>query len=318
MLQQQQVELEMKNAAIALEMEQEELRSRARAKMLRDEEEHERARAERQREEEEDQHEQEIDRQLARLQQPVSGKDVQDSAQELMSNDQLIAELTMLKRAISTSSSLNSTDDELLAMFSQLQVLQDILEKRDVEIDAAQMLARTFRRQSGQDVGPGQKLRRRSSVEKPPGRQSFSRHDSLENKQAGSRRGSIEYRKSLSRQSSGGTDRAVGRQDSLESNFSMINVEDDDAAYRGSIDAVYGREDEGDKDDEDEVNYVETDPRVLKLQQQISLLSSNILSKSFTDKTLLSMFDQLEGLKRQLAALKGIEMPDEVTMEDSV
>jgi hypothetical protein len=45
-------------------------------------------------------------------------------------------------------------------------------------------------------------------------------------------------------------------------------------------------------------------------------LSTNILSKSFTDKTLLSLFDQLDDLKRELAVLKGIDIPfEEVTIK---
>jgi hypothetical protein len=84
---------------------------------------------------------------------------------------------------------------------------------------------------------------------------------------------------------------------------------------RDPIDTVYSHEDlcSDELDDDVEVE-VETDPRVIKLQQQISILSTNILSKSFTDKTLLAMFDQLDDLKREMAALKGIDLPAQVDL----
>lgn len=72
------------------------------------------------------------------------------------------------------------------------------------------------------------------------------------------------------------------------------------------IDDVYGQEGA-----QEEVQVVE-DPRVTKLQEEISLLSSNILSKSFSDNTLLVMFDQLDDLKLELAVLKGIDLQSEV------
>lgn len=316
LLQQQQRELELKNAAMALEMEQEEVRRREREELLREQEEREREQQQREREHQ-------IDRQLQQLQDPASKETVDPPPIEAqMSNEQLLNELAILKKAISASNSLNSTDEELLLMFSKLQVLQDILEKRNVEIDAAQLLARTFRRQSSKDVVPGQQLRRRSSLEeKPPARKSLSRQSSLENRPSASRRGSIERptqlrrssidnKKSITRQSSGSMTSisSLGLDESRATSFSrqtsMGELSDDGAAYRESIDSVYG----GGGDEED-ILEVETDPRVIKLQQQISLLSSRILSKSFTDKTLLAMFDQLDDLKRELAMLKGIDIP---------
>ena len=304
LLQQQQRDLELKNATIAREMKDEELRRQARAELLREEQDEERQR--------------QVDLKLQQLQQ--GALESQNASKEmLMTNEQLLSELSTLKKMISASTNTNSSDDELLVMFSKLQVLQDILEKRDVEIDAAQLLARTFRRQSSQDVSPSlTKLRRRSSLEeKPPVRLSLSRQSSLENGSTVTQRSSVE-RKSFSRQTSGSSvvSKSLGRQDSRESNVSCQGTGnkrvDDSDAFRESFASIYG----GDDDNDDDEIQVEMDPRILKLQHEISLLSTNILSKSFTDKTLLSLFDQLDDLKRELAVLKGIDIPfEEVTIK---
>ena len=370
-IQEQREDLEMKNALLEQEMQamQDEARRR-----------------------QQQEHEHEEQRRLERAapltaSPPPAPLHAHDPPQEVfLSNEKLLAELTTLKKAISASSHSPSSDDELLAMFSRLQFLQDVLEKRDVEIDAAQLLARSFRRQSGLDVGPQHTLqRRRSSMGEATLRKSFSRGSSLDERQSlsrqdsddrksFSRRSSLDERQSLSRQDSDdrksfsrrsslderqslsrqdGDDRksfsrrsslderkSLSRQDSDDrqsfSRLSGLGVNSDSKNQRldrlgssgsirsnsfnrqGSVEDTFNDEDldmddvYGQQSDVQDMQQVEEDPRIIKLQEQISLLSNNILSKSFSDNTLLVMFDELDDLKQELAMLKGANYQPEV------
>lgn len=258
---------------------------------------------------------------------PTTSFDPMNPPREVfLSNEQLLAQFATLKKSIVSRSDL--TDDELLEMFEKLQVLQDILEKRDVEIDAAQLLARSYRRQSHRE--DTSRVRRRSSVEL---KKTVSRQSSLESSRGLSRQSSVDSSAGLEDKSEEST-RRVSRQSSLNSqcdsgeNWKQLSrrqsslrdarescdVESDDS------DRPSGLEDTMHEDHMDaggESDDVETDPRAIELQRQISSLSNSILSKSFSDRDLLAMFDQLDELKRELAHIKGIEVTSEGIGEGS-
>ena len=263
LVQQQQKELELKNAAAEQEKLREEEEEFKRLEM-----------AEHLREKMRDSHD---------LYDPLN-----PPKEVYLSNDDLIAELRDLKKKISASSQVETSDDELLEMFSRLQILQDILEKRDVEIDAALLLARSFRRQSG---------RRKSDHE---------------NNTSRNRRSSLEKRSSKNNLELD-IDRTLSRRNSSESIISRSY------SRQGSVDSV-PLDDIFTSEERDEFSLEESaikDPRVSKLEIDIAELSNSILCKSVTDSDLLAMFDQLDGLKRELAALKGIELPPAESSEVS-